>query len=91
MSDSTRQVLETTAKVLLWCWVLGVALQLITFAGIAGTGEMIHNMHSDIFGLSNHESDVVLAYYTSAIKLLVAVFFFIPWVALRIVLRKPKS
>jgi len=91
MSGSTRDVLDTIASVLLRCWILGIVLQFITFAAIHLMGDAAHDIYGIIFGLSNEKSDVIIVVFLSLIKLCVALFFFIPWVAIKLVLRTAKS
>ncbi len=91
MSEATRELFETVAKVLLFCLILGLVLQLTTLGAVLGMGDIIHDLHSALFGLSSHESDLITAGYSALIKVFTAIFFLIPWVAIRIVLRKPKN
>ena len=90
MSESARETLETIAKVLLYCWILGFALQILTFGAVLSMGDLMHDLYGSMFGLSSHDSDMIVVAYLALIKLSVAVFFFIPWLAIRIVLRKQK-
>ncbi len=91
MSETTREVFDTLAKVLLRCWIFGFVLQLVTVAAVLLMGETLHNMHGAMFGLSNHDSDMITVGYLSLLKLCVAVFFFIPWLSIWLVLKKTDS
>ena len=62
MSETTREVFETLAKVLLFCWVFGLVMQLMLLGAVLGMGETVHNFHA-MFGLSNHESDMITCGY----------------------------
>jgi len=88
MLDSTRDFFETLAKVLLRCWIFGFALLLFAFVAILLAGGIIDDIHGRMFGLSPHEVDLIFYCWLGALKLLVLVLFFMPWLAIRWVLRK---
>ena len=88
MNESTRDFFDTLAKVLLRCWIFGFVLLFIWLGAILLMGETIHNLHGPMFGLSNHELDVIFYCGMGLFKLFVIVFFFFPWLAIRLVLRK---
>ena len=90
MSEATRELFDTLAKMLLRCWIIGLILQLMLIGGVLSMGEMIHNWHG-MFGLSNHEADMNTAGYAALLKLCVGVFFFVPWLAIRLVFKTPKD
>jgi hypothetical protein len=93
MSDSkeTNEFFDTLAKVLLRCWVLGFVLLFISVGVVLLAGDSVHRLHADMFGLSKHELELVLYCVIALLKLLVLVFFFIPWLAIRLVLRGRKA
>ena len=90
MTETTREVFDTLAKVLLRCWIFGAVLQFMTFGAVLLMGETVHNMHA-MFGLSIRDSDMISSGYMALIKLFVAVFFFIPWLAIWLVMKKTDS
>jgi hypothetical protein len=49
--------------------------------------DTIHGLHGSIFGLTSHEVDVIYYYWLGALKLLVLVLFFLPWLSIKFVLR----
>jgi hypothetical protein len=91
MSDSTRDFFDTLAKVLLRCWIFGFVLLFIWLGAVLLMGETIHKLHGPMFGLSNHELDVIFYCWMGSLKLCMLVFFFIPWLAIRLMLRKAKG
>ncbi len=91
MSDATRDFFDTLAKVLLRCWIFGFVLLFLWLAAVLVMGETIHTLHGPLFGLSNHELDVIFYGGMGLLKLCVLVFFFMPWLAIRLVLRKAKG
>ena len=88
MTDQTRDLLTTFTSVLLRCWVLGFVLLFIWFGTTQLLGEIIFKLHGPMFGLSSHERDLVFYCGMGLLKLFVLVFFFIPWIAIKLVLRK---
>lgn len=88
MSDSTREFFETLSRVLLRCWLISFALGFFSFVVFMLTGEIIDDIHGSMFGLSAHELDLIIYCGLGFFKLFVLVFFLIPWVAIKLVLRK---
>ena len=89
MSESTKELFETLAKVLLRCWVFGFVLLLIWFG--LYVGNVYHGLHGEMFGLSHHELDVMHYGGMALFKLLVFVFFLFPWLAIKLVLSKERQ
>ncbi len=91
MSETTREMLDTLGRVLLRCWILGFVLQVITFGGVLLMREVVYDLYATLFGLSNFESGMVIVGYLALLKLCVLVFFLIPWLAIRLVLKTTKD
>ena len=88
MLDSTRDFFETLAKVLLRCWIFGFALLLFSFVVFMLTDEIIDDIHGRMFGLTPHEVDLIFYCWLGMLKLFVLVLFLMPWMAIKLVLRK---
>ena len=91
MTDSTREFFDTLGKVLLRCWLFGFLFLLFWFGFYMLAGEFVHQLHGNMFGLSEHEMDVIFYCGMGLFKLCVIVFFFFPWLAIWLVLRKAKG
>ena len=91
MTDSTRDFLDTLAQILLRCWIISFALLLFSFVVFMLTGEIIDDIHGKMFGLSAHELDLIIYCWMGLFKLFVFIFFLIPWLAIKLVLRKEKG
>lgn len=89
MTDANRDSLETIARVLLRCWLLGFGLLLVWFAAtqVVAMNKFVHELHTSMFGLSTHEVDLIFYCGMGLLKLCVLTLFFIPWLAIRLVLR----
>ena len=86
MTDSTHEFFEILGKVLLRCWVFGFLLLLLWFGSfMTGT---LHKLHGPMFGLSPNDLNVIHYSGMAFAKLAVILFFFCPWLAIKLVLRK---
>ena len=88
MSDSTKELLETTKDVLLRCWIFGFVLLIISLGATLLTGNLIHDLHGSMFGLTKHELDLIFYCLMGILKLMVIACFFIPWLSIKLVLKK---
>ena len=91
MSETTRELFDTLAKVLLRCWIIGFALGLFSFVVFMLTGEIIDEIHGRMFGLSAHELDLIIYCGLGLHKLCLNLFFLFPWLAIRLVLRSEQQ
>jgi hypothetical protein len=88
MSAQTTEWLETVAKILLRCWLFGFLLLLIWAGFFLLVPDVIYDLHGNMFGLSQHELNIIHYSGMALVKLCVILFFFIPWLAIMMVLRK---
>ena len=88
MTECTRDYFDTLAKGLLRCWISGCGLGLFSFVVFMLTGETIDKIHEKMFGRSAHELDLIIYCGLGFFKFFVLIFFLIPWVAIKLVLRK---
>jgi len=88
MTDSTRDFFDTIAKILLRCWIFGFLLLLIWFGFFVLAGGVVYDLHGSMFHLTPHELNVIHYSGMAFVKLYVILFFFFPWAAIRLVLRK---
>ncbi len=88
MSDSTKELLETTKDVLLRCWIFGFVLLFIWLGATLLMGNLIHDLHGSMFGLTKHELDLIFYFLMGILKLIVIACFFIPWLSIKLVLKK---
>jgi hypothetical protein len=94
MPDSNHEFFEMLGKILFRCWIFGFVLMFVWVgvfisAGISPlVGDMVFGLHGGMFGLSRHELSLVHYSGLAAAKLIVTFVFFIPWLAIRLVLRR---
>jgi hypothetical protein len=84
----TTEFLEMLARVLVRCWMFGMLLLLLWFGVYALGSDVLYRLHGDMYGLSKHEMDMIFYSGMVLLKLCVLMFFFFPWLAIRLVLRK---
>jgi hypothetical protein len=88
MTDSTHDVFETLSKILLRCWIFGFVL-LFIWLGAFLSGA-VHTLHGPLMDLSERDLNIIHYSGMAFVKLVVICFFFFPWLAIRLVLRKRK-
>ena len=91
MQESTRDFFDTLANILLRCWIFGFVLLAIWLGAALLLGETAHKVHGPMFGITLHELDVIFYGGMGILKICVLVFFFIPWLSIRLVLKKAKG
>ena len=92
MSDpKNTEIFDTLSKVLLRCGIFGYLLLLLSVGMILITGDPIYRLNGSLFGLSKHEPELIIYECIVLMKVIVLLFFLIPWLAIRLVLRKAKS
>jgi hypothetical protein len=91
MNESTdlKKSLKVTAKILIRCFVLNFALVLFWFFFfLIGSGRWGYELHSQIFDITRHEFALINYCGIAFAKLCNIVFFLIPYVAIRMVLKQ---
>ena len=82
-------VLELVAQVLIRCFVGGVLLVLIWwFVVCVAMGDWIHGVHSLWFDMSRQQFDLIHYCGIAATKTIIFLAFLVPYVCIRLVLRK---
>lgn len=88
MTNQTTESLEVVGKILLRCWTLGLLLLLIWFGFFMVAPNVIYGLHGRLFNLTPHELNIIHYSGMAFVKLVVICFFFLPWVAIRMVLKR---
>jgi hypothetical protein len=86
----THDLLDAVAKVLIRCFFLGYLFLLLWFGIYVLAGDLIYRMSGPLFGLSQHEMNLMQFYGIVLVKCFVFLFFLFPYIAIRLVLRKNK-
>ncbi len=90
MTDSSelRDLLDLISKILLRCWILGAALLLVWVGLVLFAGGTLQSLQGCMFHLTPHDLSVIHYCGLALTKVCVILFFFFPWLAIRLVLRK---
>jgi len=86
-SKDTDDLLDAVAKVLLRCFVLGYAFLLLWFAVYVIGGDALYRLNTNLFGVTQHEMNLLHVFGMTLVKLILFLFFLFPYVAIRWVLR----
>ena len=86
-SHETSNLLDAVAKVLLRCFVLGYLFLLLWLGGYLVAGDFIYRLNSRLFGVTQHEMNLMHFFGMALVKLILFVFFLFPYVSIRLVLR----
>jgi len=87
-SSEINDLLDVVARILLRCWIFGFVLLLFWAGVFMLAGGLIHDLHGRIFDLSPHELNVIHYCGIAFTKLCVILFFFFPWLAVKLVSSK---
>ncbi len=88
MTDSIHDSLDVVSKILLRCWIFGAVILLFWWGAITLAGDLTLGIHGDMFGLTRPELNVIHYCGLMLTKLAVGLFFFIPWISIKLVLKK---
>jgi len=83
-----NDLLDAAAKVLIRCFVLGYVLLIIWIGVFLLAGDVLYRLNGPLFGVSQHEMNLMHFYGIVFVKCLVLLFFLIPYIAIRLVLQK---
>jgi hypothetical protein len=81
-------LLDAVAKVLLRCLVIGILILSLSFGMMLVGDDVAYSIHSEWFDIKRHEFEVIVYCALTLGKTCVALFFLVPWLSIRLVLRK---
>jgi len=87
MSPENRDKLRVLSRILLRCGLLSFLLLFLWLGVLMFARPLIHQLHGSMFGLSAHELNVILYGAMGLLKLQALTLFWIPWIAIQMVLR----
>ena len=85
------EVLEVTAQILIRCTVMGVIVLLVWWGALTCCGEFAYKVHSEFFPMSREQFGVIHYVGILATKAAVSLLFFIPYIAIRLVIKKRQN
>ena len=87
-AGNTNETLDVVSQVLIRCAVLGVAVLLLWWAGLAFMGDLVYSIHFTLSPISRQHFDVIHYVGMMTTKAAVSLLFFFPYIAIRLVIRK---
>ena len=91
IKDEQINCLDAVAGVLLRCFVLAFCLLLFSFVFYLLAADWAYSMHSRWFDISRHEFTLMYYYLMGFMKIASFLFFLIPYIAIKLILRKKQS
>ena len=91
MKNSIDEVLEVASQILIRCTVMGVLVLFIWWGALEAFGDLAYSVHSRIFPMTRQHFDLVHYVGTLATKSGVSLLFLLPYVAIRLVIRKRRQ
>jgi hypothetical protein len=88
MDETLRQNLIIVARILGRCILVGFAIALIWFG--AYESGVLCSLHGKLFPMSEHECALLSYGGIGIFKLFIFTFFLIPWIAIKLELRRRK-
>ncbi|MDP8246452.1 MAG: hypothetical protein P9L94_20390 [Candidatus Hinthialibacter antarcticus] len=89
VTEDSKAALQLTASVLFWCTVIGFGILLIWFGFILiGFMDFAYSIHSQFGSFSRQQFDIMMYMGLMFWKMAVMLFFLLPYISIKIVLRK---
>jgi hypothetical protein len=87
LPEETLRIFDTIAGILLRCFVFIVVAQVFVWLVIFLAEDALYQIYDKIFGLSKKEYDLFILYSLTFMKILNIVFFLMPFLAIKLMLR----
>ncbi len=87
-SSNGPATLDYLAEILIRCFWYSVVLLTISLLIFLVAGDAAYEMHSTMYDISKHEFVLMYYYGMAFLKILMILFFLIPYIAIRVVLKK---
>ena len=76
--------LQTWTTFFGWLTVVNIGIYLLTLVALMGMRGWVHKMNAKMFGIGEEEVASTSFKYVGAYKLLITIFCFAPWLALKL-------
>lgn len=83
--------LDYVAEILIRCFWYSIALLILSLLVFLVAGDAAFRIHSVMFGITKHEFALMYYYGMAFLKIIIFIFFLIPYVAIRVVLKKHRK
>ena len=89
--NTVDEVLEVAAQILVRCTVMGVVVLLFWWGVLQCAGELAYNAHAQLAPMTQEQFQTIHYVGMLTMKGAVALLFFFPYVAIRMVIKKRKK
>ncbi len=92
--DETRsqgELLATLARILIRCFLLGIAVVMYWAGMVVFAGDFVYNMHSSLFPMSSQQFYSIHYAGIAFTKVCIFLFFLLPYISIRLVQRKNRN
>lgn len=83
--------LDVIAGILIRCFLGGMVLLMVWFAGFAFAGDWIYQVHSRWFQIPRQSFDAIHYAGMAVTKIAIIVLFLLPWIAIKLTEGKDRS
>jgi hypothetical protein len=83
--------LEVLSSILIRCFVIGAIFMMLWFIFFLLGGDLGYTIHAKWFQISRHEYDLLNYYGMAFVKGFIFLLFLLPYIAIRMVLRRRKA
>lgn len=87
LAEESLQLFDTIAGILLRCFIFMVIAQVFVWLVFFLAGDTLYQIHNKMFDLSKKEYDLFTLYSLTFMKVLNVVFFVMPFLAIKLMLR----
>ena len=87
-SNSTNEILEVIGQVLIRCFIMGVFVLFFWWGALALMGDLAYTVHTKFVPISRQHFDVIHYAGMLMTKTTISVLFFLPYIAIRLVIMK---
>ncbi|MCK5878340.1 MAG: hypothetical protein KAH24_01075 [Holophagae bacterium] len=90
-SSNGPTTLDYLAEILIRCFWYSVVLLTFSVLIFLVAGDAAYEIHSTMYDISKHEFVLMYYYGMAFLKILMILFFLIPYIAIRVVLKKHRT
>lgn len=88
--DELNDLLDAVAGILLRCFILSFCLMLLWFVFLLVGRDWVYNIHSKWFEIDRYSFDMMNYYWMGTVKIVSFLFFLLPFISIKLILRKKK-
>ncbi len=83
--QARQECVDVMAGILIRCFLGGMALLIVWFAGFSIAGDWIYQIHSRWFQIPRQTFDAIHYAGMAVTKITIILFFLLPWIAIKLI------